>query len=62
MLHINSVRFLNRIIGDIPIYNWAAKKKLSAPTRGFYIKSAKEKRKKHSHVTERHYQSSVVIK
>ena len=50
LLHINSVRFLNGIIGDIPIYNRAAKKKLSAPKRGFYIKRAKEKRKKHSHV------------
>ena len=35
---------------DIPIYNWAAKKELSALKRGFYIKRAKEKRKKHSHV------------
>ena len=50
MLHINSVRFLNRIIGDIPIYNRAAKKELSALKRGFYIKRAKEKRKKYSHV------------
>ena len=50
MLHINSVRFLNRIIGDIPIYNWVPKKVLSALKRGFYIKRAKEKRKKHSHV------------
>ena len=45
MLHINSVRFLNRIIGDIPIYNRAAKKELSALKRDFYIKRAKEKRK-----------------
>ena len=59
--HINSVRFLNRIIGDIPIYIRAAKKVLSALKRGFYIKSAKEKRKKQP-CTERHYQSSVVIK
>ena len=43
-------KILNRIIGDIPIYNWAAKKELSALKRGFYIKRAKEKRKKHSHV------------
>ena len=50
MLHINSVRFLNRIIGDIPIYSRAPKKELSALKRGFYIKRAKEKRKKHSHV------------
>ena len=34
---------------------------LSALKRGFYIKSAKEKRKKQP-CTERHYQSSVVIK
>ena len=39
-------------MGDIPIYNWAAKKELSALKRGFYIKRAKEKRKKHSHVQE----------
>lgn len=50
MLHINSVRFLNRIIGDIPIYNRVAKKELSALKRDFYIKRAKEKRKKYSHV------------
>ena len=62
LLHINSVRFLKRIIGDIPIYSRAAEKELSALKRGFYIKRAKENRKKHSHVTERHYQSSVVIK
>lgn len=47
---MNSVRFSNRIIGDIPIYNWATKKELSALKRDFYIKRAKEKRKKHSHV------------
>ena len=47
---MNSVRFSNRIIGDIPIYNRASKKVLSALKRGFYIKRAKEKRKKHSHV------------
>ena len=50
MLHINSVRFLNRIIGDIPMYNRAPKKELSALKRGFYIKRAKEKRKKYSYV------------
>ena len=50
MLHINSVRFLNRIMGDIPIYKRTPKKELSALKRGFYIKRAKEKRKKHSHV------------
>lgn len=43
-------KILNGIIGDIPIYNWAEKKELSAPKRGFYIKRAKEKRKKLSHV------------
>ena len=42
--------FLNIIISDIPIYNWATKKELSALKRGFYIKRTKEKRKKHSHV------------
>ena len=42
---MNSVRFSNRIIGDIPIYNRASKKALSALKRGFYIKRAKEKRK-----------------
>jgi len=39
-------------MGDIPIYSRDAKKVLSALKRGFYIKSAKEKRKKHSHVQE----------
>ena len=32
------------------MYNRAPKKELSALKRGFYIKRAKEKRKKHSHV------------
>ena len=44
-LHINSARFLNRIIGDIPIYNWATKKELSALKRDFYIKRAKKRGK-----------------
>ena len=42
----------NRRYTDIPIYNWATKKELSALKRDFYIKRAKEKRKKHSHVQE----------
>ena len=37
-------------MGDIPIYKRTQKKELSALKRGFYIKSAKEKKKKHSHV------------
>ena len=44
------------------MYNRAPKKELSALKRGFYIKRAKEKRKKIQSCTERYYQSSVVIK
>ena len=38
-------KIFNEIIGDIPIYNWAAKKELSALKRGFYIKRAKKRGK-----------------
>ena len=47
-------KILNRIIGDIPIYNWAAKKELSALKRDFHIKRAKKKEEKTQPCTEGH--------